>query len=198
MKEKFFIWIKRSFPIFWKLAEDGNDIMLGLIHEKKLKKVKERYSGLFSFKDMSFRLLGEKDLPVLYTFLSTLDEKDYTYFRPHGFDRKSIARVLQKRLFLPFGVFNGNVMVGYCFLRLFFTGTAFIGRIVKPDYQGKKIGQNMGLFMHRVADEIKFTMYSTISEKNSNSLISHQKNENIEIVKKLHDGYLLVKFVHNK
>lgn len=195
MKERLLIYLKRNVPFIWKIIEGINNMLLGLFFGSRLRQVRNRYALKQDFQGLIIKLLTIDDLSDLGNMLNILKTEDYTYFRPHGFDNKALKTVLNSNLYLPFGVFEEGRLVGYGFLRLFFTRTAFFGRIVSPEFQGKGIGHILASFIQQVAVEMKFKAFSTIHKDNIRSLSTHQNNKNIKVVKDLDNGYMLIRFL---
>ncbi|MBN1952641.1 MAG: GNAT family N-acetyltransferase [Bacteroidales bacterium] len=195
MKERLLLYLKRHVPFIWKLIEGINNLLTGLLYRNRLKRIRNKYAEVQDFEGLKIKLLRLSDIQLLGNMLNNLQPADYTYFRPHGFDEKSLKKVVDRNLYLPFGVVEENRLIGYAFLRLFFTGTVFFGRMVSPEYQGKGIGHRLAAFIQQVAAELDFKAFSTIHVDNVKSLSTHEHNQNIEIVKKLANGYIMIKFV---
>lgn len=188
------IYLKRKMPFLWRIVEHANHLLLGMLYSRKLRKARDSYSDMGERHGLNCRMLAPDDTGRLHAFLSGLDEEEFAFFKPHPFTRRALRKVLGKNLYLPLGVFDGESLAGYFFLRLFFNRKAFIGLIVRPEFQGKGIGTGMIRILLDLSEEIGFVTYSTISLKNEASFKSHDKNGNMSVVKKLDDGYVLVKF----
>ena len=189
--EKLFIFIKHNLKGLWNIIEFLNGITLAFLYRKKIIALGEKYASYTGTnRDFQFRLLTINDLDMLSGFLQSLGKDYIKYFNPHGFDRKALTRVLTTKNYLPFGYFHNDKLIGYFMLRLFANRRAFTGRVVDPEYNGRGIGKDMARKMYGMANELNWGVFGTASEKNLASLKTH----NYEVVKKLPNGYLLIKY----
>jgi hypothetical protein len=60
-------------------------------------------------------------------FAGLLARFDFKYLPPHPLDRESARRALRRTSYLPFGIFDGEELVGYTLVRLFFPWRAVHG-----------------------------------------------------------------------
>ncbi len=145
-----------------------------------------------------YRQLDITDAEALFKLIYVQPDSDLNYFNPHGFDLISIKKQFKKISFLMMGVFDGDAMVGYFFLRFFANKKCFVGRLIDKDYRGRKIGLTMNKIMYQIAWDMGFRCLSTISKKNNAVIKAHQKNGAMIILKELQNDYLLVEFVKDK
>lgn len=189
--EKILLYIKHNLKPLWKIIERCNELYLKVVHKKQLSVLKEKYRNPTATNDeFQYRLITGDDLDALYGLLSKLDKDYVKYFNPHSFEYDDLRYVLKSQNFLTFGYFCGTTLVGYFMLRLFGNKKAFTARVVDPVYNGKGIGKDMAKIMYRMANELGWGAYGTASEKNIASLKTH----NYEIVKKLPNGFILIKY----
>ena len=120
------------------------------------------------------------------------------YFKPHGFDSKSLQKLQKNKAFLGYIVKNGNTPVGYFFLRSFFFGKSYLGKMVDHDYQGKGIGKTMCLCAMDIASALGLRMFETISKDNLSSLFSTQNVLETRIVEEMPDNYLMIEDLRRK
>ena len=189
--EKLLIYIKHHVKPLWKLIESCNERYLKILHKKQLSALEERYSILAATNnEFQYRLITVDDLDGLYGLLSKLDKDYVKYFNPHGFGYDELKYVLQSINFLTFGYFYNNQLVGYFMLRLFGNKKVFTARVVDPAFNGKGVGKDMARIMYRMANELGWGAYGTACLKNIASLKTH----NYEIVKKLSNEFVFLKF----
>ena len=93
---------------------------------------------------------------------------------------------------------DGDYPVGYFFLRSFFFGKAYLGKIVDHDHQGKGIGKMMCLCAMDIASALGLRMFETISRDNLSSLYSTQNVLVTRIVKEMPDNYLMIEDLRRK
>lgn len=140
------------------------------------------------------RPLGLDDLDALYEFLAEQPEEHLRYFQPHGFDRAALRAVLGSGAFLNYGLFVGDRLAAYALLKVAPTGSAFIGRLVGPDYTGLGLGRFLAVYLYWQASKAGLRARSTISRDNPASLRSHEAVAKFEIVAELPNDYLLIEF----
>lgn len=146
----------------------------------------------------SFRLLDKTDETKLVDLIRKQNEDDLKYFKPHGFDLKSIRKQLASLSFLMMGVFDDDKLIGYFFLRFFTNKKCFVGRLIDKQYRGRGIGEVMNSIMYQTAWKMNFRCLSTISRKNLKVMRSHSRNPYMVILKELDNDYLLVEFINEK
>ncbi len=188
------IYIKHHLSFIWFFIEWLNSVVFQLLYGRilnnNLKKLLETYQGEFNY-----RFLQDKDVPVLADFFSRQPEEAFKFFKPHGFDVCSLRKKIKDCAFIMVGAFQGEKMVGYCFLRCFFNKHAFRGKIVDVEYQGRGIAKQMGKLMTDICLLLNFRVFATISKKNVKSMASSQAVNRIRIIKELPDDYLYVEYL---
>jgi hypothetical protein len=193
--EKILIFIKHHLGFLWKIIEWVNRLFFSLFYSTKLNEV---LAGVFQENRGSgflFRRLTEADIELLYNMIREQDSSDLEYFRPHGFDLKSLRRQLNNTSFLMMGAFDGEKMTGYFFLRFFADKKCFVGRIIDKQFRGKGIGPTMNKIMYETAWRMGFRCLSTISRNNVKVMRAHAKNSAMVVLKELQNDYLLVEFI---
>jgi GNAT superfamily N-acetyltransferase len=186
------IFVKHNCKWFWQIIEQFNVLMLFVLYSRQMRQTRQR----FSRKDLAngyFRLLESKDANQVVDLLKHVTKDEEKFFKPHGFDKKSVNKVLTSGGYMPFGFFINNQLSGYFFLRLFFTKKCFVGRYIKRDYRGMGIGKEMIRFLTDIGSGLGFSVYSTISKDNVSSLKSHQAACRVSVVKELPNNYVLIK-----
>lgn len=175
-------------PFVWGIVEWGNSVLFQLLYgrkESRIHDILQRYPG--------FAEVDGVYVPELACFFNTQPEDAFRFFKPHDFDEKTL-RVLQRRKsFLMFCVRDSESrIVGYFFLRSFFIGKAFLGKMVDVNAQGKGIGTQMCLCAMEIAKAMGLRMFETISKDNIASLRSTEKVLNVRIVEEMDNGYLYI------
>lgn len=120
-------------------------------------------------------------------FFNHQPEEAFTFFRPHGFDEKSIKRLQKNRAFLGYVLIdksNGQI-AGYCFNRCFFHSVGYRGRMVDIDYRGKGLGTAMNKILNEVGFGIGLRLYETVSKDNVASYKSALSASNVKVVKEM-------------
>jgi hypothetical protein len=138
--------------------------------------------------------LRERHLEDLARFFKEQPGSAFEFFKPHAFDAKTLDKLCSNKSFLAFVVKENNRIVGYFFLRCFFIGKCFRGKIVDYRHRNKGIAKMMGLIMHNIAQYLGIPAYSTISPDNVASLKSSGAVAEFEILKQLDNGDYYVKY----
>lgn len=191
---KLLVYIKHHFTFIWRIVECFNSVAVGLRYQSSLKEIRAGF-GLRSLgNDVQCSWFNQSSINDLVLFFETQKEEHFDFFRPHKFDKASLERIAKENNYLAFCFYNEGKVVGYCFLRLFFTGKAFTGLISHQNYQGKGLGKQMIKVLFEVADILDIEVYSTISKENVGSLKSHAAIRSYKIEKNMPNNYLMLKF----
>ncbi len=172
----------------WNIIEWINGVIFHMRYNKKLKKLK------LTTVPKEYVILKMRDVPaeLLSEFFEQQPEEAYTYFKPHGFDEKSIKRLQKNRAFLGYVLLdkkNENI-AGYCFNRCFFHGQGFRGRMVDINCRGKGLGTAMNKILNEVGFGIGLRLFETVSKDNVASYKSALSASNVKVVKELPDNEL--------
>ena len=92
--------IKNRFLFLWKVVEWGNATLFYLMHKKKLMEINsvlEQVSNVYRF-----RTTTEEDVKKLVDFFARQPEEAFEFFKPHGFDVKSIKKLQRNKAFLAY------------------------------------------------------------------------------------------------
>lgn len=178
---------------FWNAIEQVNGMMFSLRYGKRLQSV-----SYISIPD-GFRLVKMRDLPaeMLVDFFCNQPAEAYTYFKPHGFDKKSIKRLQRNRAFLGYVLIDNtnNKIGGYCFNRCFVHGQGYRGRIVDIDCRGRGLGTAMNKILNEVGFGIGLRLFETVSKDNLSSYNSAISASKIKIIKELHHNELFLEIL---
>lgn len=195
MLVRLLIYIKHHFTFLWRFVEGLNSLLYRLLYLKRQQKVVPavlRESGLPGF---TFRVLQQSDLPSLEALIAKQEPGRLAWFKPHGFDGKSLHKAWRNPAFLMMGAFDGPLLVGYFFLRFFWNRKCFVGRLIDQPYEGKGIGRNMNNIMYHIGWRMGFRVLSTISKNNHLVMRSHANNPLMKVLKELDNDFLFVEFV---
>lgn len=167
----------------WNFIEWVNGLVFSMRYSKKLKKF------IFTEIPERYDIVPLCDVPTeeMVAFFEHQPEDAFTYFRPHGFDAKSIKRLQGNKSFLAYVLLdavNGNI-AGYCFNRCFFHGVGYRGRMVDIDYRGKGLGTAMNKMLNEVGFGIGLRLFETVSKNNVASYRSAMSASNVKVVKEL-------------
>lgn len=177
--------IKNRFLFLWKVVEWGNATLFYLMHKKKLMEINsvlEQVSNVYRF-----RTTTEEDVKKLVDFFARQPEEAFEFFKPHGFDVKSIKKLQRNKAFLAYVLLDGHQISGYCFNRSFFHGKGFRGRMVDIDYRGMGLGIMMNRILNKVGFGIGLRVFETVNKDNIASYRSAMSASNVRILEEL-DG----------
>lgn len=190
-------FVKDKLGFLWDAVEWGNKTVFILQHKRGMKDIPEILRKV-SNDTLTVRLTKENDVCGLVTFFAEQPEEAFTFFKPHGFDEKSLNKVLRNRSFMTFVVTEDEKIVGYFFLRSFVNGKCFKGRMVDYRQRGKGIAKFMGIAINNIATHLGMRIYTTISPENYASLASTKAVNDIKIVKTLENGYYYIECTPKK
>ena len=175
--------VKDKLPFIWDAIEKVNEWLFVLRFGKKVKNivvncVPEGYE-LVELKDI--------DTTLILKFFEHQPEDAYTFFKPHGFDEKSIKRLQKNKSYLAYLLIDkaNNRIAGYCFNRCFFQGKGFRGRMVDIDYRGKGLGTAMNKILNEVGFGIGLRLFESVSKDNVASYRSALSASNVKVVQEL-------------
>jgi hypothetical protein len=185
--------VKDRLPFIWDAIEKVNECLFVLRYGKTVKSiavtcVPEGYE-LVELKDI--------DTTLIVKFFEHQPEEAYTFFKPHGFDEKSIKRLQKNKSYLAYLLIdkvNGQI-AGYCFNRCFFQGKGFRGRMVDVNYRGKGLGTAMNKILNEVGFGIGLRLFESVSKDNVASYRSALSASNVKVVKELPDNELYLEIV---
>lgn len=182
--------IKARFGFLWDAIEWGNAEVFALIHRGEMKRIPELLSDCSG--RYRLRLATREDVEQMRAFFEAQPEEAFRFFQPHEFNEKGIKKVVLNKSFLTFVALDGNEIAGYFFMRSFVNGKTFKGYMVGIDHRGQGVAREMGIAMNRVARELGLRMFKSISPENPASLAVTKKVNDIEIIKTLDNGDMLI------
>lgn len=185
--------LREKFGWLWNLIEIFNSMLFAYRYGKKVKAFR------FTTIPEGYVVDSFKDVPIedLVRFFERQPEDAYTYFHPHGFDKKSIKKLQKNNSFLAYVLkdITNERIAGYCFNRSFFHGKGFRGRMVDIDYRGKGLGTAMNKMLNEVGVEIGLRLFESVSKDNVASYRSALSASNVKVVKELEHNELYLEIL---
>ena len=167
----------------WNIIEWINGVIFYMRYGKKLK------AFVFTTVPEGYEIVPIRNISTndLVAFFERQPEESYTYFRPHGFDAKSIKLLQRNKAFLGYMLKDktNGAIAGYCFNRCFFHGQGFRGRMVDIDYRGKGLGTAMNKILNEVGFSIGLRLFETVSKDNVASYRSAMSASKMKVVEEL-------------
>ena len=194
--EKLAYLIKNRFPVLFRLIALVAERVTSWRYSRRAELALQNAAveGTVKGKTAVMHPLSEADADLLHEFLNSVPEDHLRYFRPHGFDRATLADVLASKAYLNYGLFVKGELIGYALLKITPTGSAFIGLLVQPEFLGLGLGTFITRFLYWQAAVAGLRARSTISRHNTASLRSHQAVAEYRVVAELPNDYLLIEF----
>jgi lipopolysaccharide/colanic/teichoic acid biosynthesis glycosyltransferase len=196
--EELLLWIKHRMPFVWRGIDWLNAHLFTILYRDRLRRESEQCFQEFGLDRYRFRALCADDLDALSELLHRQADGRLDHFKPHGFDKNSLKRIWENPSFLMFGAFCDATLVGYFFLRCFWSRRCFVGRLIDQEHEGKGIGRVMNEILYNTAWRSEFRCHTTISKDNAMVMRSHANNPNVRILKELPNNYLFIEFIHSE
>lgn len=177
----------------WNIIEWFNGVVFYMRYGRKLKAF--AFTTVPEGYDIS--LIRDIQASELVAFFEQQPEEAYTYFRPHGFDAKSIKLLQRNKAFLGYVLKDktNGAIAGYCFNRCFFHGQGFRGRMVDIGYRGKGLGTAMNKILNEVGFGIGLRLFESVSKDNVASYKSALSASNVKVVKEMNNSELFLEIM---
>jgi hypothetical protein len=198
MLVRLLLYIKHHLTFIWQLVEWLNSSLFKLLYGRRIEKIIPEILKVHDLPGFSFQRLYLEDLPALKLLLDKQARRRLDYFRPHGFDEKTLLKVSNNPAFIMLGVYKGPDMVGYFFLRCFWNSKCFVGRLIDENWEGKGVGRVMNNIMYDLGWSSGFRIFATISKNNHMVMRSHANNPAIVVLRELKNDFLLVEFLKER
>ena len=183
-----------KFPWFWSVVEWWNGRLFNFRYGRRIEKVISNvlsdYPGI--------RAVEEGDVNALALFFESQPEESFRYFKPHGFGAKELLRLTNNPSFLMFLVEEKGTIAGYFFLRSYFIGKTYLGKMVDHNAQRQGFGKMICQCAMDLASSIGMRMFETISKDNLASLYSSQKVLEVNVIEEMSNGYLYIEDVRKR
>lgn len=184
-------FIKDKAGFLWAAAEWVNAQAFACCYRRGLKQVPGILSGCSS-ESVEIREVEVGDCAALAQFFAAQPEDAFAFFKPHAFDEKSLQKLARRESFLMFVAVAGDEIVGYCFMRSFVNGQAYRGYMVDVEHRGQGIARMMGKAMNDAGTALGLKMFKSVSPDNVASMAATKSCCEVEVVKTLDNGDLLL------
>ena len=189
-------FLRDKLPFIWDLIDSLNSFLFLLRYGRNLKSVEPIVLQQYA-QSSGMQIVRMKDIPtkLLENFFAAQPEDAYTFFKPHGFDSNSLKKLQRNRSFLAYILMDEDKVAAYCFVRSFFMGKGFRGRMVGMDYRGRGLGTLMNKLMNDVGFGIGLRLFETVSKDNVASYRSAISASNVRIVEELEHNELYLEIL---
>ena len=186
-------------PFIWNIIDHLNSILFTLRYGRKLKSVEVGVLHQYTLTSgMNVVRLADVSTDKLLNFFSEQPEEAFTFFNPHGFDRKSIKKLQRNRSFLAYTLMENERVVAYCFVRSFLIGKGFRGRMVGMDYRGRGLGTLMNKLMNDIGFGIGLRLFETVSKDNVASYRSALSASKVKVIEELEHNEIYLEILENE
>ena len=185
--------LREKIPWVWDLIDQLNSILFTLRYGNKLEKFK------FKTPHKNYRIIPICNVAteVLVEFFAHQPHEAYRFFRPHGFNSKSIKKLKENKAFLAYVLIEestGNI-VGYFFNRSFFHGKGFRGRMVDIDYRGQGLSTMMNCLLNEIGFGIGLRLFETVNKNNVASYRSAISASKVKVINEMANGDLYLEIL---
>ena len=190
-------FFQEKLPYIWNTIEWLNSYLFSLKYRRNLRFIEEAVLHQYAQKS-KMKIVRLKDVPVeqLEAFFAAQPEEAYIFFKPHGFDRKSLKKLQRNHSFLAYVLMDNNKVAAYCFLRSFFMGKGFRGRMVGIDFRGRGLGTLMNKLMNEVGFGIGLRLFETVSKDNVASYRSALSASSVKVVEEMEHNELYLEILN--
>ena len=189
-------FLRDKLPFIWDLIDVLNSWLFSLRYGRKIKSVEEtvlqQYAQASGMEVVRFR---EVPTDKLVSFFAYQPEDAYTFFKPHGFDGNSLKKLQRNRSFLAYILMENGQVAAYCFVRSFFMGKGFRGRMVGMAFRGRGLGTLMNKLMNDVGFGIGLRLFETVSKDNVASYLSALSASKVKVVEELEHNELYLEIL---
>ena len=176
--------IQNKMPLLWEVVEGLNAVFCGIKIGKRLQ-LQDCLTG-------GVRIADVNDAGRLADFFAYQPEESFRWFRPHGFDEKTLRKLLERKSYIIYVQEENGEIIGYAFLRCFMTGKCFLGKMVDVNHQGKGVCTKLCEVGMDIARKTGFRMFESINKENIGSMKASQKACDVIVVEELENGDVLI------
>lgn len=189
-------FLRDKMPWLWDLVDVLNSWLFSLRFGGKLSRIEAEildcYGKECGMKIVPMREVSTKDLVA---FFVAQPEEAFSFFKPHGFDAKSIKKLQKNKSFLAYILLDGSAIAGYAFIRSFFMGKGFRGRMVGISHRGRGLGTLMNRMMNDVGFGVGLRLFETVNKKNVASYRSAMSASNVKVLEEMKDDDLYLEIM---
>ena len=189
-------FLRDKLPFIWDLIDVLNSFLFTVRYGRKLKSVEGALLQQYA-QASGLQVVRLREVPTekLVSFFDAQPEEAYTFFKPHGFDGNSIKKLQRNRSFLAYVLLEEDQIAAYCFVRSFFMGKGFRGRMVGKDFRGRGLGTLMNKLMNDVGFGIGLRLFETVSMDNVASYRSALSASKVKVVEELEHNELYLEIL---
>ena len=178
--------VQQRLPWIWDGVEAVNAALFTAKVQGKMSRLKDACVS-------EARIVGVEDAERLAEFFARQPKESFRWFQPHGFDVETLRKLLRRKSYIMYVMDeNDGEIVGYAFLRCFFNGKCFLGKMVDAEHQGKGICTKLCAVGMEIADALGLRMFESINRENVGSMRASEKACDVVVVRELEGGDVLI------
>ncbi|MBQ5713865.1 MAG: transcriptional regulator [Bacteroidaceae bacterium] len=189
-------FLRDKTPWIWTILDVVNSALFALRYDRKLNALETRIMAKYS-ENTGYKVCRMRDVSAsqLVDFFRNQPKEAFKYFKPHGFDEKSILSLQQNKSFLAYVLLDNDRIAGYCFNRSFFHGKGFRGRMTGINHRGRGLGTLMNKLLNEIGFGIGLQLFETVSKDNVASYRSAVSAGKFKVVKELPNNELFLQII---
>ncbi len=189
-------FLRDQMPWLWDLVDVLNSWLFSLRFGGKLSRIEAEILDCYG-KECGMKIVPMREVPTedLVAFFMAQPEEAFTFFKPHAFDAKSIKKLQKNKSFLAYILDDGSAIAGYVFIRSFFMGKGFRGRMVGISHRGRGLGTLMNRMMNEVGFGIGLRLFETVNKNNVASYRSAMSASNVKVLEEMEDDDLYLEIL---
>lgn len=186
--------LRDNFPWLW----DAMGVILSYLFRFRYGRKLEQVPAIlarYSCDAFVVKTLNETNVAALAKMFGEQPDRDFEFFRPHGFTERDLLKLVRDSGFLAYVVMHENNVVGYFFQRSFFWGKAYRGYMTDCRWRRKGINRLMNECATEISAYLGLQVFGTIAPENIASLKSAEAVNDIRIVRTLDNGDYYVQYL---
>jgi hypothetical protein len=189
-------FLRDKMPFIWDLIDMLNSFLFSVRYGQKLKSVEKIVLPQYA-QSTGLQIVRMEDIATnqLTDFFAAQPEDAYTFFKPLGFDEGCLKKLQRNRSFLAYVLMDNGHIAAYCFIRSFFMGKGFRGRMVGMDFRGRGLGTLMNKLMNDIGFGIGLRLFETVSKDNIASYRSALSASKVKVVEELEHNELYLEIL---
>lgn len=190
-------FLRDQLPFIWDVIDSLNSCLFTIRYGRKLKSIEgpvlQQYAQV-----TEMEVVRLKDVPtdLIVAFFANQPQEAFTFFKPHGFDYRSLKKLQRNRSFLAYILMKNGQVAAYCFIRSFFMGKGFRGRMVGVDLRGRGLGKLMNKLMNDIGFGVGLRLFETVSKDNVASYRSALSTSSMRVVEELEHNELYLEILN--
>ena len=182
-------WLRDKLPFLWVIVEDANSILFRVRYGGWVEHVEsEAFKMTAPYKMIPIAQIPTKELVA---FFHRQPEDLYRCFTPHGFEDKDISHLQKNASFLAYVLKHDDEIVAYFFLRCYFNGECYFGRLVNYQHARQGIGTLINKVSFYMSESLHMNSFQTISSDNIASIKSCSRAYRLQPIRTITNGYIL-------